>query len=74
MDRDQVDYMDISPKMMFSIATAQIPFLENDDANRALMGANMQRQAVPLLTTQAPDRGHRPGAQELHRLRGGHPG
>ena len=46
--------MDISPKMMFSIATAQIPFLENDDANRALMGANMQRQAVPLLTTQAP--------------------
>ena len=54
MDRDQVDYMDISPKMMFSIATAQIPFLENDDANRALMGANMQRQAVPLLTTQAP--------------------
>ena len=45
---------DISPKMMFSIATAQIPFLENDDANRALMGANMQRQAVPLLTTQAP--------------------
>ena len=54
VDRDQVDYMDISPKMMFSIATAQIPFLENDDANRALMGANMQRQAVPLLTTQAP--------------------
>ena len=54
VDRDQVDYMDISPKMMFSIATAQIPFLENDDANRALMGANMQRQAVPLLTTEAP--------------------
>ena len=54
VDRDQVDYMDISPKMMFSIATAMIPFLENDDANRALMGANMQRQAVPLLTTQAP--------------------
>ncbi|MEJ5965618.1 DNA-directed RNA polymerase subunit beta [Flavonifractor porci] len=54
VDRDQVDYMDVSPKMMFSIATAMIPFLENDDANRALMGANMQRQAVPLLTTQAP--------------------
>ena len=54
VDRDQVDYMDISPKMMFSIATAQIPFLENDDANRALMGANMQRQAVPLLKPEAP--------------------
>ena len=54
VDRDQVDYMDISPKMMFSIATAQIPFLENDDANRALMGANMQRQAVPLLRPEAP--------------------
>ncbi|MBM6925092.1 DNA-directed RNA polymerase subunit beta [Pseudoflavonifractor phocaeensis] len=54
VDRDQVDYIDVSPKMMFSIATAQIPFLENDDANRALMGANMQRQAVPLLTTEAP--------------------
>ncbi|MCD7946913.1 MAG: DNA-directed RNA polymerase subunit beta [Oscillospiraceae bacterium] len=54
VDRDQVDYIDISPKMMVSIATAMIPFLENDDANRALMGANMQRQAVPLLTTEAP--------------------
>ena len=52
--RDQVDYIDVSPKMMVSIATAMIPFLQNDDANRALMGANMQRQAVPLLTTQAP--------------------
>jgi DNA-directed RNA polymerase subunit beta len=51
---DQVDYMDVSPKQVVSIATALIPFLENDDANRALMGANMQRQAVPLLTTQAP--------------------
>ena len=50
----QVDYVDVSPKMMVSIATAMIPFLQNDDANRALMGANMQRQAVPLLTTQAP--------------------
>ncbi len=46
--------MDISPRMMVSIATAMIPFLENDDANRALMGANMQRQAVPLLKTEAP--------------------
>jgi len=54
VDRDQVDYIDVSPKMMVSIATAMIPFLENDDANRALMGANMQRQAVPLLTTEAP--------------------
>ena len=54
VDRDQVDYIDVSPKMMFSIATAMIPFLENDDANRALMGANMQRQAVPLLTAEAP--------------------
>ena len=52
--REDVDYVDISPKMMVSIATAMIPFLENDDANRALMGANMQRQAVPLMTTQAP--------------------
>ena len=52
--RDIVDYMDVSPKQVVSIATAMIPFLENDDANRALMGANMQRQAVPLLKTQAP--------------------
>ncbi|MCI8299871.1 MAG: DNA-directed RNA polymerase subunit beta [Lachnospiraceae bacterium] len=48
------DYMDVSPKMVFSVATALIPFLENDDANRALMGSNMQRQAVPLLTTEPP--------------------
>ena len=54
VDREKVDYIDVSPRMMVSIATAMIPFLENDDANRALMGANMQRQAVPLLTTQAP--------------------
>ena len=52
--RETVDYMDVSPRQVFSIATAMIPFLENDDANRALMGANMQRQAVPLLRTQAP--------------------
>ena len=51
---ESVDYMDVSPKQVVSIATAMIPFLENDDANRALMGANMQRQAVPLLRTQAP--------------------
>lgn len=54
VDRERVDYVDISPRMMVSIATAMIPFLENDDANRALMGANMQRQAVPLLVTEAP--------------------
>ncbi len=54
VDRDRVDYVDVSPKMMVSVASAQIPFLQNDDANRALMGANMQRQAVPLLTTEAP--------------------
>ena len=51
---EKVDYMDVSPKMVVSVATAMIPFLENDDANRALMGANMQRQAVPLLKTEAP--------------------
>ncbi len=54
MDKMRVDYMDVSPKMVVSVATAMIPFLENDDANRALMGANMQRQAVPLLTSSAP--------------------
>ncbi|GAA6493178.1 DNA-directed RNA polymerase subunit beta [Candidatus Bariatricus faecipullorum] len=53
-ERSMFDYMDVSPKMVFSVATALIPFLENDDANRALMGSNMQRQAVPLLTTEAP--------------------
>ncbi len=52
--RSKIDYMDVSPKMVFSVATAMIPFLENDDANRALMGSNMQRQAVPLLVTEAP--------------------
>ena len=54
IDKSRVDYMDISPKMVVSVATAMIPFLENDDANRALMGSNMQRQAVPLLKTCAP--------------------
>ncbi|MDO4554890.1 MAG: DNA-directed RNA polymerase subunit beta [Lachnospiraceae bacterium] len=53
-DRSRVDLMDVSPKMVFSVATSMIPFLENDDANRALMGSNMQRQAVPLLRTEAP--------------------
>ena len=52
--RTMIDYMDVSPKMIFSVATALIPFLQNDDANRALMGSNMQRQAVPLLFTEAP--------------------
>ena len=53
-ERSMFDYMDVSPKMVFSVATALIPFLENDDANRALMGSNMQRQAVPLLMTETP--------------------
>ena len=53
-EKNKIDLMDVSPKMVFSVATALIPFLENDDANRALMGANMQRQAVPLLMTEAP--------------------
>lgn len=54
VDRAKVDFMDVSPKMVVSVATAMIPFLENDDANRALMGSNMQRQAVPLLKTESP--------------------
>ncbi|MBS4785799.1 MAG: DNA-directed RNA polymerase subunit beta [Clostridiales bacterium] len=54
VERSKVDFMDVSPKMVLSVATAMIPFLENDDANRALMGANMQRQAVPLLKTESP--------------------
>ena len=53
-DKSMIDLMDVSPKMVFSVATSMIPFLQNDDANRALMGSNMQRQAVPLLTTEAP--------------------
>ena len=53
-EKKKIDLMDVSPKMVFSVATAMIPFLENDDANRALMGSNMQRQAVPLLMTEAP--------------------
>ena len=54
VDREKIDYVDVSPRMMTSVATAFIPFLQNDDANRALMGANMQRQAVPLMVTEAP--------------------
>ena len=54
IEREKVDFMDISPKMVVSVATAMIPFLENDDANRALMGSNMQRQAVPLMCTESP--------------------
>ncbi len=54
VDRELIDYVDVSPKMMTSVATAFIPFLQNDDANRALMGANMQRQAVPLMVTETP--------------------
>ena len=54
VERDKADYMDVSPRMVVSVATAMIPFLENDDANRALMGSNMQRQAVPLLVTESP--------------------
>lgn len=54
VERDRADYMDVSPRMVVSVATAMIPFLENDDANRALMGSNMQRQAVPLLKTESP--------------------
>ena len=54
VSKDKVDFMDVSPKQVVSVATALIPFLENDDANRALMGSNMQRQAVPLLVPKAP--------------------
>src|SRR5690349_23492842 len=54
MPREKVDYMDVSPKQLVSVAAALIPFLENDDANRALMGSNMQRQAVPLVRAEAP--------------------
>ncbi len=54
VEREKADFMDVSPRMVVSVATAMIPFLENDDANRALMGSNMQRQAVPLLTTESP--------------------
>ena len=61
--KTKIDLMDVSPKMVFSVATSMIPFLENDDANRALMGSNMQRQAVPLMITDSADRRHRYGSQ-----------
>ena len=73
-EASQVDFMDVSPRMMVSVATACIPFLENDDCNRALMGSNMQRQAVPLMVTQAAHRGHRYGIQGRYRLRRLHSG
>ena len=68
---DQIEYMDVSPKQVVSVATALIPFLEHDDANRALMGSNMQRQAVPLLEPESPDRRHRHGGPRRARLRPG---
>ena len=74
MSAAMFDYMDVSPKMVFSVATALIPFLENDDANRALMGSNMQRQAVPLLTDGGAggwNRYGRKGGRGLRRLRAG---
>ncbi|MFR3319913.1 MAG: hypothetical protein ACLTSZ_00385 [Lachnospiraceae bacterium] len=58
------DYMDVSPKMVFSVATALIPFLQNDDANRALMGSNMQRQAVPLMTDGGSGSWYRYGSED----------
>ena len=73
-DASQVDFMDVSPRMMVSVATACIPFLENDDCNRALMGSNMQRQAVPLMVTQQPHRRYRHGVQGCYRLRRLRPG
>lgn len=66
--REKIDYMDVSPKQVVSLATALIPFLEHDDANRALMGANMQRQAVPLLIADASDRRYRDGSDRPHTI------
>ena len=68
--RDTITLMDVSPKQLVSVAASLIPFLENDDANRALMGSNMQRQAVPLL--QADAAGHRHGGDGRSRFRRGH--
>ncbi len=65
IDAEKVDYMDVSPRMMVSVATACIPFLENDDCNRALMGSNMQRQAVPLMVHPAAHRCYRYGSTRL---------
>jgi DNA-directed RNA polymerase subunit beta len=72
--REKVDLMDVSPKQLVSVAAALIPFLENDDANRALMGSNMQRQAVPLVRAEAPFVGHRHGAGRGAGFRRGHRG
>ena len=69
IEPDEVDYMDVSPRQMVSVASAMIPFLEHDDANRALMGANMQRQAVPLLRSRVAARRHRHGAARRGRRR-----
>ena len=69
--RDEVDYIDVSPKQLVSVAASLIPFLENDDANRALMGSNMQRQAVPLLRAEAPLGRHRHGTRHGARFRRG---
>ena len=66
---DGVDYMDVSPRQMVSVATAMIPFLEHDDANRALMGANMQRQAVPLVKRRVAAGRHRHGVPRRGRRR-----
>ena len=66
--REEIDLMDVSPKQVVSVAAALIPFLENDDANRALMGSNMQRQAVPLLRAERADRRHRHGRHGCARL------
>ena len=66
---DKIDFMDVSPKQIVSVAASLIPFLEHDDANRALMGSNMQRQAVPTLRSETPHGGHRHGAGGRHRLR-----
>ena len=68
---DHIEYMDVSPKQIVWVSAALIPFLEHDDANRALMGSNMQRQAVPLVRPDAPDRRHRHGAAGRGRLRPG---
>ena len=68
----KVHYMDVSPKQLVSVAAGLIPFLEHDDANRALMGSNMQRQAVPLLVTEVAARRHRPGRQGRSRFARGH--
>ena len=68
---DRIEYMDVSPKQIVSVSAALIPFLEHDDANRALMGSNMQRQAVPCSRPEAPDRGHRDRAPGCRGLRPG---